>query len=154
MATTDLERDRMAGNGHGARDAQPATEKSVAELAGDLARQMTTLVHDEIELAKSEMGEKGKRVGLGAGMFGFAGLLGLFAVACFTACAVAAIALVMSVWLAALLVGVGYLLVAGIVALIGRSQIARATPPVPAEAMESAKEDVAWLKTQMQSARR
>lgn len=147
MAVTDLE-PGTSGNG------RTADQKSTAQLAGDLARQMTSLVHDEIQLAKTEMAEKGKRAGLGAGMFGAAGLLGLFALGCLTATAIAAIALVISVWLAALLVGVAYLLMAGIVALVGRKQLVRATPPVPTEALESAKEDVEWLKMRARSAKR
>ncbi len=147
MATTDLEQPRTSGNGRRADD------KSTAELAGDLARQMTALVHDEIQLAKAEMAEKGKRAGLGAGMFGAAGLLALFALGCLTASVVAAIALVVSVWLAALIVGAAYLLVAGAVVLIGRKEMDHATPPIPTEALESAKEDVAWLKTHARSAK-
>jgi hypothetical protein len=77
---------------------------------------MTSLVHHEIELAKSEMSEKGKRAGLGAGMFGAAGIAAVFGLACLTACAVAALHLVLSVWLSALVVGGGYLLVAGVIA--------------------------------------
>ncbi|MBV8951355.1 MAG: phage holin family protein [Actinobacteria bacterium] len=150
--------DGRPANGTGAANepspTSDGTEKSLSELAGDLTRQMTALVHDEIELAKTEMSEKGKRVGLGTGMLGAAGVLALFALGCLTACAVAAVALVTSVWLAALVVGAAYLVVAGLLALTARAQLARATPPVPEEAMESAKEDVAWLKTQMRSAKR
>jgi hypothetical protein len=148
MASTDFDSGRASGNG------SSADEKSTAELAGDLARQMTALIHDEIQLAKAEMTEKGKRAGLGAGMFGGAGLLGVFALGCLTACAVAALALVVSVWLAALLVGLAYLLVAGVIALTARQELDRATPPIPTEALESAKEDVQWLKTRARSARR
>jgi uncharacterized membrane protein YqjE len=125
----------------------------LAELGGDLARQMTALVHHEVELAKAEMAEKGKRAGLGAGMFGGAGLLAAFGFGCVTACFVAALQLVMAVWLAALIVALVYLAIAGVLALIGRRQISKATPPVPAEAVESTKEDVQWVKTQAKSAR-
>ncbi len=145
MATSDL--------GSRAPQAQAsAAQKPLAELTGDLARQMTALVHHEIELAKVEMAGKGKQAGLGAGMFGAAGVLAAFAFGCVTACFVAALQLGMAVWLAALIVGVAYLAVAGALALIGRRRISRATPPVPAEAVESTKEDVQWLKTQAKSA--
>jgi hypothetical protein len=125
----------------------------MAELGGDLARQMTALVHHEIELAKAEMAEKGKRAGFGAGMFGAGGVMAAFGFGCVTACFVAALQLAISVWLAALIVGIAYFLIAGILVLMGRRQIDRATPPVPAEAVESTKEDVEWLKTQAKSAR-
>jgi uncharacterized membrane protein YqjE len=130
-----------------------APERSLAELSGDLARQMTALVHHEIELAKVEMTEKGKRAGFGAGMFGGAGAIAAFGFGCVTACLIAALQLAMPVWLAALIVGLLYFAIAGVLALIGRRQLERATPPVPVEAVESTKEDVEWLKTQVKSAR-
>ena len=147
MATSNL--DSRAPYSQGA----PASEKTLVELGADLARQMTALVHHEIELAKAEMTEKGRRAGFGAGMFGAAGVLAAFGLGCVTACFVAALQLGVSVWLAALIVGLVYLAVAGVLALMGRRQIARATPPVPAEAVESTKEDVQWLKTQAKSAK-
>ena len=146
MATSDLDPVETSSQ-------TPAAEKSLAELGGDLAHQMTELVHHEIELAKAEMTEKGKRAGFGAGMFGGAGLLAAFGFGCVTACFVAALQLAMPVWLAALIVACVYLAVAGVLALMGRRQISRATPPMPAEALESTKEDVQWVKTQAKSAR-
>jgi hypothetical protein len=125
----------------------------LAELGADLACEMTSLVHHEIELAKAEMTEKGRRAGAGAGMFGAAGVLAVFGFGCVTACLVAVLHLGMSVWLAALIVAAVYFIVAGVLALMGRPQISRATPPVPTEAVESTKEDVEWLKTQAKSAR-
>ncbi|HUJ66864.1 MAG TPA: phage holin family protein [Acidimicrobiales bacterium] len=147
MATSDLQ----SGASYSQR--APASEKPLAELGSDLARQMTSLVHHEIELAKAEMSEKGKRAGMGAGMFGASGALTAFAFGCVTACFVAALQLAMPVWLAALIVAVAYLAAAGVLAWSGRRQIRRATPPVPEEAVESTKEDVEWLKTQAKSAR-
>ncbi len=139
--------------GGGYPQGRSSGQKSMAELGSDLAREMTSLVHHEIELAKAEMAEKGKRAGLGAGMFGAAGLLAAFGFGCVTACFIAALQLGMAVWLAALIVGLVYVAGAGVLALLGRRQINQATPPVPAEAVESTKEDVEWLKTQAQSAR-
>jgi hypothetical protein len=66
---------------------------------------------------------------------------------------IAALQLVMLVWVAALIVGFAYVLVAGAIALMGRRQLAEATPPVPAQAVQSTKEDVEWLKTQAKSGR-
>jgi uncharacterized membrane protein YqjE len=132
----------------------PATERSTAELAGDLARQMTTLLHHEMELAKVEMTEKSKRAGLGAGMLGAAGLLAWFGFACLTACAIVALDLALPLWLAALIIGAVYLALGGIAALVGRAQVREAAPPIPEQAVESSKEDVQWLKTQAESARR
>jgi hypothetical protein len=145
VATSDLDR-RVT-------EETPASQKPIAELGSDLARQMTALVHHEIELAKAEMTEKGKRAGVGAGMFGGAGVLAVFAFGCVTACFVAALQLAMPVWLAALIVAVVYLAIAGLLALMGRGQISRATPPLPAKAVESTREDVEWLKAQAKSGR-
>src|SRR4051812_7181170 len=132
----------------------PASERSTAELAGDLVHQMTDLVHHEMELARAEMTEKAKRAGIGAGMFGASGVLAVFGFACLTTCAIAALQLVMPVWLAAMVVGVAYLIVAGIAALVGRGELRSATPPLPETAIASSKEDVQWLTQQVESARR
>jgi len=128
--------------------------RSVAELAGDLAREMTALVHDEIELAKLELNEKGKRAATGASLFGGSGLLALLGLGCLTACLIAAIQLALPVWLAALILGVAYLGAAGAVTMLGRRQVRGASPPLPEQMIESSKEDVTWLRTQVRSARR
>jgi hypothetical protein len=130
------------------------SEKSFSALASDLSREITSLVHDEFELAKSEMTQKARRARSGAGMFGTAGALGLVGLLCLAACAIAAIATALSVWLSALIVGAGCLVLAALMALVGRGQLTRATPPVPEAALESAKEDVEWLKTHATSGKR
>ncbi len=127
--------------------------KSTADLFRDLSSEMTTLVHQEMELAKVELAEKTKKVGAGAGMFGTAAVVGLLAAGALVAAAIAGIATVLSVWLSALIVGVVLLGVAGLLALSGRTEVARGTPPIPEEAIQSSKEDVEWLKTQARSAK-
>ncbi|HEY2564129.1 MAG TPA: phage holin family protein [Acidimicrobiales bacterium] len=127
--------------------------KSTGELLQDLASQITDLIHDEVELAKAEMSEKVKTLGVGAGMFGGSALMGIFAGAALIAAAIAALAGVLSIWAAALIVGGGLAAVAGILALWGKSEVERASPPVPQKAMNSTKEDVTWLKTQARSAK-
>jgi uncharacterized membrane protein YqjE len=129
-------------------------ERPVAELIRELSDQTSTLVHHELELAKLELAEKGERAGIGAGMFGSAGLVGLYAVGALTAAVVLLLATTMAGWLAALVVAVAYGLIAGGLALAGRSQIEQATPPVPEQATESVKEDVRWAKAKAQQARR
>ncbi len=129
------------------------SDKTTAELIKDLSTQLSTLVHEEIELATVELTARGKRFGLGAGFFGAAGVLGFVAFATFTAAAVAALALVMPVWAAALIVGGVLMFVAGVMALKAKSDVRRASPPVPTEALSSTKEDVEWLKAQTQSAK-
>ena len=132
---------------------QDLHEKPVGELIKQLSEQTSTLVSKELELAKAELAEKGKRAGLGAGMFGAAGLFGLFAFAALTTALIAVIGTAVDLWLAALIVAVVYAGIAGVVALRARSKVQAATPPVPEQAIESTKEDVKWAKEQAQSAR-
>jgi hypothetical protein len=129
-------------------------ERPVGELLKELSEQTTTLVRQELELAKAEMAQKGKQAGIGAGIFGGAGLFGLLALAALTTCVIAALATGMEVWLAALIVAVVYAAVAGVLALLGRQKTREAVPPAPEQAIESTKEDVQWAKTQVKSARR
>jgi uncharacterized membrane protein YqjE len=129
-------------------------DRSTAELLRQLSQQTGDLVRQEMELAKAELREKGKAAGVGAGMFGGAGLVALYAVGALTACAILALAIVVDAWLAALIVGGAYLALAGVLALTGRKKVEQATPPVPEQAIESSKEDVEWTKQRAQAARR
>jgi uncharacterized membrane protein YqjE len=136
------------------RDTQTeARERPTADLLRELSEQTTTLVRKEIELAKVELAEKGKRAGAGAGMFAGAALLGAFAFGAVTACLILALATAIAPWLAALVVGVVYAAIAGVLALTGRKQVRQATPPVPEQAVDSTKEDLEWLKTRVKSGR-
>jgi MFS family permease len=128
-------------------------EPSVAELVKQLSEQTSTLARQEIELAKVELAEKGKRAGIGAGMFGGAGLVGLYALGALIAAAILGLATAVDAWLAALIVGATLAAVAGILALRGKSAVQQATPPVPEQATESVKEDVQWAKSRAQAGR-
>ena len=125
----------------------------MAELVRQLSDQTTTLVRQEIELAKAEMTAKGKQVGIGAGAFGGAGLVGLYAVGSITACLILALSTAVAGWLAALIVGVVYAAIAGVLALIGKKKTQAGAPPVPERAISSTKEDVEWAKTRAKTAR-
>ena len=128
-------------------------DRSTADLFKQLSDQTTTLVRREIDLAKAELAEKGKRAGMGAGMFGGAGLFGVGAFAALTTCLIAALATGTALWLAALIVTVVYAAIAAALALTGRGKVQEATPPVPEQAIESTKEDVEWAKTRARSGR-
>jgi putative superfamily III holin-X len=128
-------------------------ERPMPELLKDLSQQTTTLVRQEIELAKAEMTAKGKQVGIGAGAFGGAALVGLYAFGALTACLILALSTAVAGWLAALIVGVVYAAVAGVLALVGRNKTQAGAPPVPERAISSTKEDVEWAKTRAKSAR-
>jgi Putative Actinobacterial Holin-X, holin superfamily III len=127
-------------------------ERPTGELLKQLTDQTTTLVRKEIDLAKAELAEKGKHAGIGAGMFGGAGLFGLGAFAALTTCLIAALETAMPLWLAALIVTAVYAGIAALLALRGRGKVKEASPPVPEQAMESTKEDVEWAKTRARSA--
>ena len=135
---------------HGTNDLR---ERPTSELLKQLSDQTTTLVRQEIELAKLELQEKGKKAGIGAGMFGGAGVFGLYAVGALTATIILALATFLPGWVAALIVTVIYGAIAGVLALRGKSQVKEATPPMPKQAVETTKEDVRWVKTRAQSAR-
>src|SRR3954454_7971316 len=132
----------------------PTQEASTAELVKRLSDQTSRLVHDELELLKAELRTKGKEAGVGAGLFGGAGVSGLLALGALTAAAIAALATAVDTWLAALIVAVVWGAVAGVMALRGKSRIDQALPPVPEDRVESVKEDVRWTKTRAQDGRR
>jgi uncharacterized membrane protein YqjE len=126
-------------------------ERSVGELVQALSQQTTTLVRQELQLAQVELQEKGKRMGVGAGMFGGAGLVALYGVGALIAAAIVGLGTLVEPWLAAAIVGVALLAVAGVLALTGRKQVERGTPPLPEEAIESTKRDVDELKQRARS---
>ena len=136
------------------RNSDMLTELSVPELMRQLSDQTATLVRQELELAKAELTVKGKRVGIGAGMFGAAGVFGLYALGAFTAAVILALSLAMTGWLAALIVTVVYGAVAGALALSGKSNVQRGVPPVPEQTVETVREDVEMAKQRVQEGRR
>jgi len=123
------------------------TTTSTADLVNQATTQVTKLVRDEIALAKIEMSLKAKRMGVGAGLFGTAGLLLAYALGIFLALAVAALALVWSVWLSLLVVGAAVVVIAAVLALIGKVQIKAGSPPVPREAVGGISTDLDTVKS-------
>jgi uncharacterized membrane protein YqjE len=135
----------------GPGDGEDLRERSIGELLKQLSGETTRLVHQEIELAKAELTQKGKQAGAGAGLFGAAGAIGLLAAAALTTCFILALDAVMPAWLAALLVAVVYGVIALVVVKQGQAKMKAAGPLVPEQTIETVKEDVAWAKTQMRS---
>jgi MFS family permease len=134
-------------------ESQANHDPSLADLARQLSNQTTELVRHEVELAKAELRVKGKRAGIGAGMFGGAGALGLYALGALTAAIIAGIAEVLPVWASALIVAAVYGAIAGILALRGKKKVQQATPPLPEKTVQSVKEDVRYTKQRAQEAR-
>jgi MFS family permease len=135
------------------RGAGAPSEASLAELIKQLSEQSSRLARQEVELAKAELAYKGKRAGIGAGMFGGAGVFGFYGLGALIAAAILVLATAITAWLAALIIAVVLAAIAGILALQGKSKVQQATPPVPEEATESVKEDVQLAKTRAQRAR-
>jgi uncharacterized membrane protein YqjE len=133
----------MTTNGdHGANSRDASTK----ELVQELAEQTTTLVRKELALAQIELKEKGRRAGIGGGLFGVSGLLALYGLGALIATAILALATAVDAWLAALIVAVVVFAAAGIAALVGKGQVQQATPPAPEQAIDSTKQDVREIK--------
>jgi membrane protein len=127
------------------------SDSSAGELVRQLSEQVSRLVRDELKLAGDEMASKGSRAARGVGLFGGSGVIALFGVACLLAAAIAGLALVLATWLAALIVGVALLAIAGVAVLIGRTQLRRAVPPIPEQAVGSVKADVQAIRDGVRS---
>jgi hypothetical protein len=110
-----------------------------------------TLARQELQLAKAEMSEKGKKAGAGVGILGISGGVALLAGGAFTAFLILALDGVMPNWLAALLVAAAYGVVAFVLFTVGKNRVQEAGPLVPEQTIDSVKEDVQWAKTQIGS---
>ncbi len=133
------------------RESPSAT--STGDLVSQAAAQISTLVRDELTLAKLELTEKGKRAGIGGGLFGGAAVLGLYGLGLLLALAVVLLDLVWPLWLALLVVLVVVLAAAGIAALVGKKKLQAAVPPVPSDAVASAQADVQTVKNAVREGR-
>jgi len=128
-------------------------ERPVGDLVKQLASQTSTLVRQELDLAKAEMTQKATIAGKGAGLIGGAAVVGLLAAGALTACLILVLSEAMDAWLAALIVAVVMGAVAAVLGLAGRNKVRQATPAVPEQTVETVKEDVEWAKTRTPSAR-
>ena len=134
-------------------DPVDARERGIGELVKDLAGQTSTLVRQEIKLAQAEVTQKGKLAGKGAGLLAGAAVTALLGLGALTALLIVALDGALALWLAALIVTVLWLALAGALAMTGKKALESATPPVP-QTVETVKEDIQWAKTQTGSAKR
>jgi hypothetical protein len=125
-----------------ARDGQ----EPIGVLVSRASEQLSRLVREEMRLAQAEMTQKGKRLGVGGGMFGGAGTVGFVALQALAAAGIAALALVLPVWGSALVITGVLLVIAGALAALGRQQLRQAAPPAPEQAIEGVKTDIAEIK--------
>lgn len=126
---------------HGAPESQP-----LGALVHQLSQQIPELIRSEIRLAQAEVAQKGKRAGVGIGMFSVAGLLAFFALAALVTTAILGLANVVDAWLAALIVALVLLAAAAVAGLVGKNKVAEAGPPAPDRAIQGLKEDIATVK--------
>ena len=124
---------------------QNGGEPTIGQLVANASRDLSSLVRSEIELAKSELKASAKAAGTGGGLFGSAAFLGLLAIILLSiAAAYGVSALGLHPALAFLIVAFIYLLVAGVLVLVGKRLLGRAKPPK--RAIETSKESVEALK--------
>jgi uncharacterized membrane protein YqjE len=128
-------------------------DRPIGELVKDLSSQTSTLVRQEIELAKAELQQQGKIAGKGAGMLGAAAVAGLLALGALTAGLIALLDKAMATWVAALIVMALWAVIAAVLAKAGQKALQRATPPAP-QTVETVKEDIQWAKNPTRSAPR
>ena len=133
-------------SGSGPNGPAAQADKPIAELIQQATRQTQTLVRDEIRLAQLELTEKGKKAGLGAGMFGGAGGLAVYGLGALVAGLILLLATAVDDWAAAFIVSAVLFAIAGVLALTGKKQIDQATPPQPEQAVASVQRDIDEVK--------
>jgi uncharacterized membrane protein YqjE len=124
----------------------PKESLPTAELVRQMSEQVSRLIRDELQLARLELAEKGKNAGIGAGLFGGAGVVALYGGGSIVAAVILLLALVMPAWLAAVVVGVVLLVLAAILGFFGKRRVAEATPPTPERTIASVKHDIDAVK--------
>ena len=133
------------GAQNGPSHSDPA-DLPIGELLKRASEQTSRLVREELRLAQLEMQQKAKHAGIGAGLLGGAGIVALFGVAVLIAFVVLLLATAMDAWLAALIVAVVLLAAAGVMALLGKNQVAEAAPAKPEHAIDSVQDDIEEIK--------
>ncbi len=123
----------------------PATA-TTGELVGQLSEQVSRLVRDEVRLAQAEVTQKAKRLGIGAGLFGGAGVVAILGLGALVTAAILGLANVLPGWLAAILVAVVLFAVAGVLALLGKKDVDKAAPPLPTDTIASVQADIDAVK--------
>ncbi len=124
---------------------EPQRRDSLTDLIGDLASQSAGLVRDEMALAKQELSEKISSLRSGAITLAFGASFAMAAFLALCAAAIAGLAEYMKVWQAALIVGGGLALVAGILVAMGVGRLSQ-TSLKPKKTIKTLEENKEWLK--------
>ncbi|HEY3691823.1 MAG: hypothetical protein QOH09_1275 [Pseudonocardiales bacterium] len=122
------------------------SDASVGQLVEQLSAQISALVRDEMALATAEMKRKGAQAGIGIGIGGAGAVMALLGLGALVAAAILGLATVLAAWLAALIIGVVLLVVAGVISAAGITQVRNSAPPVPEKAVQSTKQDIETVK--------
>lgn len=137
MPRADEGRDEVTTSSH-RTDGRP----SIGELVSALSEKLSSLIRDEIHLAKVEMAQKAKKAGIGLGLFGGAAVLAFWGTGVLIATIILGIAEALPAWLASLIVFVAIMLVAAVLVVVGKRSLEKGTPPTPERAQASIKADI------------
>lgn len=121
-------------------------ERPVGELVSEVTRTLSTLMRQELELAKAELRQEAVKAGKGAGFLGGAGFAGWMLALFFSLAIVWALDEIMHLFFAAFIVAVLWAIVAAVLFVKGRAEM-RTVNPVPEKTVETLKEDAEWAKT-------
>lgn len=123
----------------------PTSEASTGQLLAQATEDISTLIRDELQMAKQDLATAGKRAGVGAGLFGAAGILALYGLGALIATIILGIAEGLAPWIAAGIVTLVLFAAAGVAALVGKGSISKAAD-APADRVESVKADIDTAK--------
>jgi uncharacterized membrane protein YqjE len=126
---------------------QPPDDRSLGEVVSDLSTDVSTLMKQELQLAKVELKEEATRAGKGAGMLGGAGLAGWFVLLFLSLALTFLLDDWMPVEVAALITAGVWAVVAAVLAAVGRKELRQANPQLP-RTQQTLKEDVQWARAQ------
>ena len=126
-------------------DAQGEDQRSLSALMGHVLGDVSRIVQAELRLARTEVGEQARKAGKAGGLFGSAAVTGLLAAGCFVTACIAALALLMAVWLAAIIVGIALSIAAAGAYAAGRKRL-QEVDVVPQQTVRTVREDIEWAK--------
>ena len=146
MPTSPTNGSSAPAAGQPANGSSDPRDEPIGDLLKTVSNEGSTLVSQELKLAKAEMSGKVKDVGIGAGMFGGAGYVANLAALAFMITLILGLAEAMPAWLAALIVTVLFGAAAAGLALVGKKKIQQAGPPIPEQTVESVKQTIETVK--------
>ncbi|WP_182525992.1 phage holin family protein [Nocardioides dongkuii] len=127
--------------------AQPSDQRSLGEIVGDITTDLSTLIKQEMDLAKVELKEEMAKAGKGAGLLGGAGLSAYMVLLFLSFTIIFALDLVLPLWAAALIVTVLWGIGAAVLAVTGRTALKESNPQLP-RTQQTLKEDAEWARAQ------